>query len=194
MGWSDTLPADAASTDELTADDAAEARFVAFVEKHRETVYRVARQMVSTHDDADDVVQETFLRAYEALPRFRGDAELDTWVYRIVMNVSRNALRARSRRRRLLAVFGREAPVLGRQPVGPGDGMERREARDRVVEALDSLPGHLKEVVVLFDLEGLAGVEVAQVLGVAPGTVRSRLHQARRRLRSALTPYMFGNQ
>lgn len=127
--------------------------------------------------DAEDALQETFLAVHRGLPRFRGEARLSTWVYRIAV---RAALRARARRRD-------GAPVDPETPGGGGEAalQARLEAR-RLAEAFSRLPAEHRVVISLFALEGLTHRQIAEVLGVPEGTVWSRLHGARRRLAEEL--------
>jgi len=162
-----------------------EADFAAFVRQHREAVYRVAKRMTHHHEDADDLVQETFLRAYASRSQFRSEASTSTWLYRIVTNLALNHLRRRARFRRVAALFRVESKTV--QP--PVDQDETKRA---VQEALETLPLQQRAVVVLFDMEGLSAAQVSEILGVPEGTVRSRLHHARRHLRKRLSAYVLG--
>ncbi|MDA1190419.1 MAG: sigma-70 family RNA polymerase sigma factor, partial [Candidatus Poribacteria bacterium] len=158
MDWTNAIPT---TVDQSVSDegDATREAFVEFVEKHRERVYRVARRMTCSHEDADDVVQETFLKAFRSMPQFRGDAQVETWLYRIVMNVSLNRQRGRERQRRFLDLFRREPEP---SPPMPSAMLAHNELRDRVNEAIATLPPDQRAVVVLFDLEGLPCSEVAR--------------------------------
>jgi RNA polymerase sigma-70 factor (ECF subfamily) len=193
VGWSGTLSPDldAVARGAVRESESASLDVLAsFVEKHRERVYRVAAHMVGAHEDADDVVQEAFLRAYRSLGRFRGDAAVETWLYRIVANVAVNHLRQRSRRRRFVGRLMRRPAAVARASESPAAQAEAVEVRAIVRDALDELSPDHRAVVVLFDLEGLTCAETARVLGVPEGTVRSRLHHARGRLRRRLEPYV----
>lgn len=163
-----------------------EADFDALVRQHREAIYRVAFRMTHRHEDADDLVQETFLRAYESFGRFRRDATEATWLYRIVTNLALNALRRRERFRRIAALF------RGDSSASPPVSIESDETKRAVHAALESLPASQRAVVVLFDMEGLSAAEIAGILDVPEGTVRSRLHHARRHLRKRLSAYILG--
>ncbi|GIX05760.1 MAG: hypothetical protein KatS3mg115_0163 [Candidatus Poribacteria bacterium] len=162
------------------------AAFRELVVKHRERVYRVARQMVGSHEDADDVVQEVFCRTFERLEQFRGDAALTTWLYRATVNAALNHLRARNRRLQFLRRWVHRAnrPALP----SPHSKVEWDEMREQVREAIEALSPRLRAVVVLADLEGLSAPEVARILQIPEGTVRSRLYAARRQLRERLEP------
>lgn len=162
------------------------ADFDALVREHREAVYRIAARMTRRHEDADDLVQETFLRAYQSLGQFRGDSTASTWLYRIVTNLALNHLRRRARFQRFATLFRRETDAVSQEPV------DADETKRAVRVALDSLPASQRAVVVLFDMEGLSAAEISGILDVPEGTVRSRLHHARRHLRKRLSRYAFG--
>ena len=188
MSWSDAAVSDAVLADGATADVDTDAQFAAFVRNHGELVYRVARQMMSSHEEADDVVQEAFLRAFRGLPGYRGAASIETWLYRIVMNVAQNTLRHRARRQKLAEAIRHHTVPLhhtARSPIP----VEFDEARAQVWAALNALSAEHRAVVVLFDLEGLSCQQVSTVLDIPEGTVRSRLYHGRRRMRTRLTPY-----
>ncbi|HEX2251974.1 MAG TPA: sigma-70 family RNA polymerase sigma factor [Thermoanaerobaculia bacterium] len=164
----------------------------AFAEVYRsyETpVYNLALRMAGDPEEARDLTQEVFLRVFRHLGKFRGRSSLKTWIYRVAINHCRSRLG----RRRLpqSSLTGPEGDA-GRDLPDPNRGPEERAvARDerRVLEeALAALPVAFREAVVLRDIEGLAYDEIAQVLGVRPGTVRSRIARGREHLRRALEP------
>lgn len=129
----------------------------------------------------DDALQEAYVRAYQALPRFRRDADLGSWLYRIVYNACIDELR-RSRRRPEPVDVG-----AGVEPPSRAPGPERAvSAADAAARALASLPDDQRVTVVLVDGEGFDNVTAARILGVAPGTVASRLSRARATMRAAL--------
>jgi len=153
----------------------------------REPVLSLALHLTGRRPDAEDALQEAFLDVHRALDRFRGEARLSTWVYRIAL---RAAIRVRARRREeARSGAGRpqgDPSAAGGEVEGPGTGGEadmlaRLEA-GRVAAALDRLPAEQRAVLSLFALRGLGHREIAEILGVPEGTVWSRLHAARRRL------------
>lgn len=150
-----------------------EAAFEALFRALREPVLALCLHLAGRRADAEDALQETFLAVHRALPRFRGEARLSTWVYRIAV---RAALRVRARRR--------DGPAV--DPETPGGGgaadLEARLEARRLQEAMARLPVEHRLVLSLFALEGLSHRHIAEVLGVPEGTVWSRLHAARRRL------------
>lgn len=170
------------------------AAFEPLVEKYRQRVYRLAYNVLRDTEDAWDVAQEAFIRAYQALPSFRGQSAFYTWLFRITMNVASDRARQRAARGR---AFGTERVeeeewdrTLVDQSEAPDDSAARAEDRRRIEQALESLPERHRTIIMLSDLQGLSYREIAEVLGIPMGTVMSRLHNARRRLREALGPLL----
>jgi RNA polymerase sigma-70 factor, ECF subfamily len=171
------------------------AAFEPLVEKYRQRVWRVAYQMVRDREEAWDVAQEAFIRAYQSLASFRGQSAFYTWLFRIVVNLATDRVRQRAARGR---AFGTE-PVPEEDwerampdevTAGPDEETARREERERIARALDGLPENFRTIIVLSDVEGLSYREIAQVLEIPMGTVMSRLHNARKRLRQILKPML----
>ena len=156
------------------------------VRLHHRRMWKVAVHMLGNAAEADDVVQETFLRAFRGLDRFDGRAELSTWLYRIVVNLSLNALRARSR----AGGVDVDDPRLGSALVAEGDdpaaAADVRRRTLQLLRALEQLSVTLRTTVVLVAIEGLGHREAAEVLGCAEGTVAWRMHEARRLLKDRL--------
>jgi RNA polymerase sigma-70 factor (ECF subfamily) len=153
--------------------------FDAEILPHFAQLHALARRLVAA--DAEDLVQETYVRALAARGRYRAGSNARAWLCRILVNAALSEHRRRRRDRRLrerIAAEPREAPSV-RQPL-PGFG--------RVRHALDGLPPQERRVVELADLDGLRYREVARALGCPIGTVMSRLHRARRRLRAQVAP------
>jgi RNA polymerase sigma-70 factor (ECF subfamily) len=148
--------------------------FARLAGEHGEGHRRLAFRLLGDRDRMDDALQEAYVRAFRALPRFKGDAALGTWLYRIVYNACLDELR-RGRRRR-------EA-VLDDAAAAAEDDVD---ARLDLAAALAALPVDLRAVVLLVDAEGLSYDEAAEVLGVPAGTIGSRLNRARAELRTAL--------
>jgi RNA polymerase sigma-70 factor (ECF subfamily) len=170
------------------------AAFEPLVEKYRERVWRLAYNYLRDREEARDVAQEAFIRAWQALPSFRGQAAFYTWLFRIAVNMATDRARQRAARGR---AFGTEAVpeqdwerVLVDPEAGPADMARRAEQRERIGQALGTLPEHHRAIIMLSDLEGLSYREIAEVLDIPMGTVMSRLHNARKRLRAALGPLL----
>jgi RNA polymerase sigma-70 factor (ECF subfamily) len=173
------------------------AAFEPLVEKYRQRVWRLAYNVLRDREEAWDVAQEAFIRAYQALPAFRGQSAFYTWLFRIVMNVASDRARSRAARGR---AFGTERVpeedwdrvMVDRSPgdQGPDEAAATAQDRERIVRALATLSEQHRDIIVLSDIEGLSYKEIADVLEIPMGTVMSRLHNARRRLRAALGPLL----
>jgi RNA polymerase sigma-70 factor, ECF subfamily len=145
--------------------------------------------MLGNPAEAEEVAQETFLRAHRALAEFRGDAKLSTWLYAIASRLCLNRIASGERRLSRARVDG-----LDRLPAGeggePGADLERSEREAALHRAIAELPEDRRIVVVLRDLEGLTYDEIASALSLEPGTVRSRLHRARLDLKEKLERFL----
>ncbi len=168
--------------------------FEPLVEKYRQRVWRLAYRVLHDQDEAWDIAQEAFIRAWQALPSFKGESAFYTWLFRIAMNVAMDRGRQRAARGR---AFGTERVpeedwerVMVDPGVAPDERARRAEERARVMRALGTLPPHQRTIIMLSDLEGLSYREIAEVLGIPMGTVMSRLHNARKRLRRVLGPIL----
>jgi RNA polymerase sigma-70 factor (ECF subfamily) len=166
--------------------------FGPLVEKYKRKVFRLAYQVLRDQEEALDVAQEAFVKAFNALPAFKGDSAFYTWLFRITMNVALDRKRQRATRARSLGAedvppeeWERTAVSTDPDPEDVATGVERRE---RIRKGLDSLSEHHRAIIILSDIEGLQYREIAEVLGIPMGTVMSRLHHARKRLREALGP------
>lgn len=146
-----------------------------WVEEYQPVVYRAAILILRDEAAAEDVAQETFLRAYRAADRLGPGAAIRPWLYRIATNLALNQLRKRRREDRALQRAAGE-------PAAVDDLSERRADRSAVFEALDRLPDRLRVPVVLRYYVDLSEADIARTLGIRPGTVKSRLHEARRTL------------
>jgi RNA polymerase sigma-70 factor (ECF subfamily) len=163
-------------------------------------VYNVARKMVRTDVDAEDVTQDVLLQVVRSLPSFRGESAFPTWLHRVTVNAAlahrrRRAVREDARvadpMNRLLEASGADAP--GRRWMrGPDVPLVDRETARLIGDAVDGLPEMYRRVFVLADLEGLPNAAVAAALGLSLPAVKSRLHRARHLLRKALAPH-FGD-
>jgi RNA polymerase sigma-70 factor, ECF subfamily len=186
---------DAALIERCRAGDVA--AFEPLVEKYRQRVWRLAYNTLRDREEAWDVAQEAFIRAYQALPSFRGQSAFYTWLYRIVMNVATDRARSRGAQGRAFGTervpeedWDRVLPDDNPGDEAPDDAAARREQRQKIVAALETLPEHHRKIVMLSDLEGLSYREIADTLEIPMGTVMSRLHNARKRLRDALRPLL----
>jgi len=161
--------------------------FERLVLENQKQVYNLALRMVKNEDDAFDVAQEAFLRAYSALPRFRGDSKFSVWLYRLTSNLSIDFLRKRRRENVMSLSFLNEQDETEEIEIPderflPETEVERRELRDQVSRGLDELPLEYRQILVLRELGGLSYEEIAEALALEAGTVKSRLFRARKRL------------
>jgi len=160
---------------------------------HQRRVYACAIHMLADRGEAEDAVQETFLRAWRAIDRFDGRAELSTWLYRICINVSLNALR---RRKRVDAsdIADPRLPEPAADPTqgqtDPRHAAQAIELYGKLAKALDQLSPTLRATVVLVLLDGTPQKEAAEALGCSEGTIAWRVHEARRRLREVLGDHL----
>lgn len=157
------------------------AAFAALVRAHQDEVYTLARRLVGDPHLASDVAQEAMIRAWRALPKFRGDSRLSTWLYRITVNTSWTH-RSRARRHRSVPLeehYDVAAPEGQDHPVIAG---EMLELRSRLREALDRLPDSQRQVIVLKDIHGWSHAEISEATGISVTAAKVRLHRARARL------------
>jgi len=163
--------------------------FQALVERHRSMVYRVAYQFAGNHHDAEDIAQEVFIKVYRSLDRFRQDAQLTSWMYRIVMNACID--HRRRQRPAVTAPFGEEAEQRMLNTPEDTPGPEERAYAGELGQVLESeigrLPNGQRVVFVMRHHQGMKLCEIADALGLAEGTVKRQLHAAVHRLRQALT-------
>ncbi len=161
--------------------------FGALVGKYQSDVLGLAQRIVGNYHDACEIAQEAFVKAFLGIARFRGDSSFRTWLYTIVINLSRNHLKVRGRQRKRFESLDEENPWeegLPRRQVasgnpGPDMEAERGELREQLQRAIGLLPLEQREVIVLRDVDGLSYEEVARTVRCSTGTVKSRLHRAR---------------
>jgi RNA polymerase sigma-70 factor, ECF subfamily len=167
--------------------------FEVLVRRHEKTIFNLVYRMLGDYDEAAETSQEVFLSAYRAIDRFRGDANFSTWLYRIALNHTSTKRRSLNRRQQRSVAIEETEPVRDPQP-GPAETMERTELRDHVQKALNSLEPDDATVIVLRDLQDIPYDEVARLLEIPVGTVKSRLHRARQALKSQLAPYFYAGR
>jgi len=178
------------------------AAFDLLVERYTPRVFSLAFRITGSREEAEDCVQEAFLRAFTALKRFREEAAFSTWLYRVALNV------ANDQSRRLKGRPLHASELAGSDPEGEGTDLDRfpqssnpgehdpeeaaveSERRRIVLTAIRSLPEHHRTVIVLYDLQGFSYEEIGQVLGTRVGTVKSRLNRARLALKERLEPHL----
>ncbi len=170
--------------------------FGLLVRRHQRRVYRLAVHLLKSGAEAEDVTQDTFVRAYGALDRFDGRSEPFTWIYRICVNLSLNALRSRKTRRASSPDDPRiEGLLVDNRPAGasPARSTADKQLGRALVESIDELSDTLRTTLVLVCIDGLSHAEASQVLGCPEGTVAWRVHEARKKLRGMLSERGFND-
>lgn len=175
-----------------------ESAYEELVRSHGGRMLAVARRFLRSEEDARDAVQDAFINAFRAIGGFEGQAKLATWLHRIVVNAC--LMRLRSARRKpedpiddLLPGFLENGHM--ERPPSPWrteglDAVERSELRERVLGSIQKLPEGYRNVLMLRDVEDLDTEEAAEILGISPGAVKTRLHRARQALRGLLEPHL----
>jgi RNA polymerase sigma-70 factor, ECF subfamily len=170
------------------------AAFDLLVLKYQRKILRLLSRMLRDQSEIEDVMQESFIKAYRALPQFRGDSAFYTWLYRIAINTARNWMASQSRR-----------PSSSSSPQSedgetfdeidnltdnntPESLLASREIAESVNESIQALPEELRKAIVLREIEGLSYEEIAQAMGCPIGTVRSRIFRAREAIAAKLRP------
>lgn len=189
ISWSDVDSREAALIERCTAGD--EPACAELVATHQRMVYNLALHLLGDRDEALDLSQEVFLRVFRTLGNFRGHSALRTWIYRIVINQVRNRQRWWRRRHRDSQVSLDEhlqqyGDFESKSDVLPDRLLASKETASRIWQALDRLPFDQRTALILREVDGLRYEEIAYSLGVAVGTVKSRLTRARQALRAEL--------
>ena len=159
--------------------------FETLVRRHQKATFNLVYRLLGDYDEAAEVAQEVFLSAYRSIDRFRGDANFSTWLYRIAFN------HASTRRKTLKIYQQRFVPldgveVTGESSADPVKALEQREAQEHVQQALNTLNREDALIILLRDLQDVPYDQVAAILEIPVGTVKSRLHRARKALKSKL--------
>lgn len=187
--------------DEELVERAQQGEYAAFeeiVRRYQDKAYRLAFSLMKDESDAQDVVQEAFLNMYRKLDTFEGRSKFGSWMYRVVTNAALMRLRAQKRRGEVSleeddSEFREDDYYVATVPewrVRADEAAENRELRDKIIEAVDELPPKYQTVFLLKEVEGLSLKEIAEVLDMSVGGIKSRLHRARLHLRATLEPYL----
>ena len=172
------------------------AAFDGLVRKYRERIYSVIYHLTSNRDDAADLAQDAFIKAFQSINRFKGQSSFFTWLYRIAVNTTYTHLR----KSRLRSFFSLDDVQEGTErlewfkelSVDPAIGKTAyiREIQEKLNEAFQKLSIKHRTVVTLFEIEGFSHTEIAEIVGCSEGTVRSRLHYAKQQLQADLKAYL----
>lgn len=171
--------------------------FGLLVRRHQKRIFRLAFHLVRSGAEAEDVTQETFVRAYQAIGRFDGRSEPFTWLYRIAVNLSLNTIRARKNTRdstssddpRIEGLLRETRLTFGGDPAAAS---QQRQLAAALCDGIDSLSDTLRTTLILVCIDGIAHEDASKILGCPEGTVAWRVHEARRKLREYLAGRGFG--
>jgi len=183
----------------LRAQNGDKVAFGLLVTKYQRKLFRLAFRMLGNQAEAEDVVQDTFIKAYRALPQFRGDSTFYTWLYRIAVNAARTNLESRGRR--LPELYGTkpdsdetfDTDEYLTDSNTPETLLSSKQIAHTVNVALDELPQDLRMALSLREIDGLSYDEIAEVMGCPIGTVRSRIFRAREAIADKIRPLMDGD-
>jgi RNA polymerase sigma-70 factor (ECF subfamily) len=156
--------------------------FRELVEMHRDRIYAFVFYMTGDRSDADDITQETFIKAYKGLSKFRGDSSVYTWLHRIAMNLCIDRVRKLKKRKEVPL-----SEIIPSHVEEPFREAERSELRRIIEVALSGIPEKQRVILIMYEIQGFSYEEIASILGCPIGTVRSRLHKARNGLRERIS-------
>ena len=169
------------------------------LELYEKRIYSLLYRLVGNREDAADLTQETFLKAFQALEQFRREAAEYTWLARIAVNSAKNRFRAKDRRRRgevdgLDSSESEEYVEVADEPSTPQAVLLARELGETIESAIGGLPDELRVAIVLRDIEGYSYKEIADVTGASIENVKTRIFRGRSRIRRVLEPYLRGDE
>jgi RNA polymerase sigma-70 factor, ECF subfamily len=167
--------------------------FEILVRRHQRAIFNLVYRLLGDYDEAAEVAQEVFLSAYKSIGQFRGASNFSTWLYRIGLN------HASTRRKSLNNAQQRYVPLNGTEAIAdsavdPAKSFEHKETQHRVQQALNGLDPEDARIILLRDLQDVPYEQVAEMLDIPVGTVKSRLHRARQALKANLAPYFQANR
>jgi RNA polymerase sigma-70 factor (ECF subfamily) len=171
--------------------------FTTVFDTHKKRVYNTVLSLLQNREEAEDVVQEVFVKVYETLPQFKGDSSLSTWIYRIAVNKSLDFLKAKKTKKRsgfIVSLFGGDKnddfrPLDVPDFVHPGVIAENKELATTLFKAIDKLPDNQKVAFTLSKIDGLNYAEIAEVMQVSTPSVESLLFRAKQNLQKLLREY-----
>ncbi len=167
--------------------------FDILVRKYQHKVVKLVSRYVKDHSEVYDVAQEAFIKAYRALPNFRGDSAFYTWMYRIAINTAKNYLVAQGRRLPNVDIEAQDAEQFEgesalKEYATPESMLRREEVQNTVLRTIEGLPDDLRTAIMLREIEGLSYEEIAEAMDCPVGTVRSRIFRAREAIDKTLRP------
>ena len=167
--------------------------FDILVRKYQHKVVKLVSRYVKDHHEVYDVAQEAFIKAYRALPKFRGDSAFYTWMYRIAINTAKNYLVAQGRRLPNVDIEAQDAEQFEgesalKEYATPESMLRRDEVQNTVLRTIENLPDDLRTAITLREIEGLSYEEIAEAMDCPVGTVRSRIFRAREAIDKTLRP------
>ena len=174
------------------ARSGSQAAFRSLFERYHAKIYRLAASMVGSSDDAHDIVQQTFIRAFSSLDGFKQQSSFYTWLYRIALNATTDYRRKQSSKLEKEAVRDRLDHGQGLEKIAapteqaPDEQLYRKELAEVIRKAVDTLGQEHREILILREINGLSYTEITEITGLEPGTVMSRLHYARKNLAETL--------
>jgi len=164
--------------------------FNELVSRHQDRIYTAICRFCGNSEDASDITQRAFINAFRKIHEFKNDAAFSTWIYRIAFNQAISF--RRENRRPSVSLYSKEDELV-HEPAddrSPGEGLEARETQKKVQQALDLLDEEDRKIILLKDLQGCSYDDIAQILAIPKGTVRSRLHRARLELKGKLRSFI----
>jgi RNA polymerase sigma-70 factor (ECF subfamily) len=170
--------------------------FRILVEKYQRKILRLLSRMVRDPHEIEDIAQEAFIKAYRALPQFRGDAAFYTWLYRIAINTAKNYLSSRGRKMQTVsdqAINEDDEPderLVAQDISNPETELLSKQVAIAINQAVDALPQELREAITLREIEGMSYEEIAESMACPIGTVRSRIFRAREAISAKLRPIL----
>ncbi len=171
--------------------------FDLLISKYQNKILMVISRFINDQAEVYDVAQDTFIKAYRALPNFRGDSQFYTWIYRIAINTAKNYLTAKGRRPPATDIDSQDAENYGlstllKENASPEKLMMRDELKKVIFDTIDNLPEDLKMAITLREIEGMSYEEIAESMSCPVGTVRSRIFRAREAIDENIKPLMEG--
>jgi RNA polymerase sigma-70 factor (ECF subfamily) len=164
--------------------------FAELLSRHQDRIYTAITRFCGNAEDASDITQRAFINAYRKIGEFKGDSAFSTWIYRIAFNQAISF--RRENRRAPVSIYSKDDEMLTEpaEATNPSERLESQETQRKVQQALDLLEAADREIILLKDLQGVSYEEIAEILQIPKGTVRSRLHRARLELKAKLKSFI----